>query len=106
MRKFSFCAAFLLVSSLLGATLAHAADRKVVKRVPPEYPVLALRMKVEGTVRLEADINEDGKVVDVRPVSGHPLLKPAAVACLKKWQFEPASGKSTELVEVNFKLSQ
>jgi TonB family protein len=63
-------------------------------------------MRVEGAVRLEADVNEEGKVVEVRPVSGHPLLRPAAVDCLKKWVFEPASGKTTEVVEVTFKLSE
>jgi TonB family protein len=74
--------------------------------VPPGYPELALKMRVEGTVKLEADVNEDGKVVDVRAVSGHFLLRPAAIECLRKWQFEPASGKTTEAVEVIFKLPE
>jgi protein TonB len=106
MRKLSLGAALLLACSLLGAALAHAAGRKVVKRVQPQYPELALKMRIEGTVKLEVDINEDGKVVDVRAVSGHPILKPAAVNCLKKWEFEPANGKTTELVEVTFKLPE
>jgi protein TonB len=106
MRKLRYFAALVLTYSLLGVSLAQAAGRRVVKRVPPRYPELAIKMKVEGTVRLEADVNADGKVEEVRALSGHALLKPAAIDCLKKWEFEPGRGKTTEVVFVNFKLSE
>jgi protein TonB len=106
MRKLRYFAAFVLTYSLLGATLAHAAGRKVVKRVPPQYPTLALKMRIEGTVKLEVNVDADGKVVAVRAVGGHPILRAAAVDCLKKWEFEPGSGKTTEVINITFKLSE
>lgn len=89
---------------LLATTLLPAEARKVVKRSSPEYPVLALRMRVEGTVKLIAEVDAGGNVREVRVVSGHPLLRPAAVGCLKKWKYEPGSEKTAEPVDFNFKL--
>jgi len=89
---------------LLAATSLHAEGRKVVKKSSPQYPALAARMRVEGTVKLEAEVDASGNVGEVRVVSGHTLLKPAAVECVKKWQYEPGSGKTVEVVAFDFKL--
>jgi len=89
---------------LLATTSLSAEIRKVVKKCPPQYPVLALKMKVEGQVKLEAEVDAEGNVGEVRVVSGHALLKQAAVECVKKWQFEPGSGKTVEVVGFDFKL--
>jgi len=89
---------------LLATTSLYAESRKVVKKISPQYPVLAVKMRVEGTVKLEAEVDADGNVGEVKVVSGHALLKPAAVDCLKKWQYEPGSGKTVEVVSLEFKL--
>lgn len=91
-------ACFLFVSSLMGAD-----NRKVKKMQQPPYPPLALKMRVAGTVRLEATVDASGGVEDVRVVSGHPLLKSAAAECVKQWSFESGS-KSVEVVELIFRL--
>jgi TonB family protein len=89
---------------LLGATLLHAEGRQLKKKVAPEYPMLALKMRVQGQVTVRASIDPDGTVTDVEAVSGHELLRPAALACVKKWQYEPSSGKTVEMVGVSFTL--
>jgi TonB family protein len=89
---------------LLSTTLLYAEARRVVRKSVPEYPALALRMRVEGNVSLEAEVDAAGNVGEVKVLSGHPLLRPAAVQCLKKWKYEPASGKTVEPVVFNFKL--
>jgi len=89
---------------LLSATLLHAEARKVRKYVTPEYPAMALKMKVAGVVTVKATVSSDGSVENVTVVSGHILLKAAAVDCVKQWQFEPGSAGSVELVAVTFKL--
>jgi TonB family protein len=61
-------------------------------------------MKVEGTVKLDATIDPDGSVSDVKVVSGHQLLVPAAIEAVKKWKYESGDGKSTQSVSVEFNL--
>ena len=89
---------------LFSATLLHADTRKATKTVPPAYPALAAKMRVEGTVKIEAVINDEGTVEDAKVISGHALLAPAAVEAVKKWRYEPGGGKSTQAVNIDFVL--
>lgn len=99
-------AVFLALAIATWASLpACAADRKVQRRLPPDYPELARRMHIEGTVRVEATVAPDGNVASVKAVSGNPLLQSAAVQAIRKWKFAPESTRSTENVEVDFRLS-
>jgi TonB family protein len=89
---------------LLSTTLLHADTRKATKTAPPSYPALAAKMKVEGTVKIEATINDAGAVEETKVISGHALLAPAAVEAVKKFRYEPGGGKSVQLVNVDFVL--
>jgi TonB family protein len=89
---------------LFGAALLHADTRKSVKTVPPVYPAIAVKMRVEGTVRLDATIDPDGSVSDVKVVSGHQLLVSAAIDAVKKWKYESGDAKSIQTVAVEFAL--
>jgi protein TonB len=57
--------------------------------VPPVYPPLASKVRVSGTVILEATLTAEGKVEEIKVVSGHPLLVDAAIHCVKQWIYEP-----------------
>ena len=94
----------LACQCLLATSLQAAESRRVRKMVQPHYPELALRMKVQGTVRLEANVDADGDVTDVQVVSGHTLLKSAAVDSVKQWQYEPAGSATVIPIDVNFHL--
>src|SRR5436853_4621592 len=59
------------------------------KRVEPVYPPLAKAAKVSGAVVVEVTIDEDGKVIAARAISGHPLLKDSAVEAARGWTFTP-----------------
>jgi len=100
-RTFLFLA---LCFCLFAVALLHADTRKSVKTVPPVYPAIAVKMRVEGTVKLDATIDPDGSVSDIKIVSGHQLLVPAAVEAVKKWKYESGDGKSTQSVSVEFTL--
>jgi TonB family protein len=89
---------------LFTATILHADTRKSVKTVPPAYPAIALKMRIEGTVKLDVTIDPDGSVEDVKVVSGHQLLASAAIDAVKKWRYEPGEAKSTQSVNVEFNL--
>jgi TonB family protein len=60
-----------------------------IRRVEPTYPPTALAAKVSGTVVVEVTLAEDGKVIAARAISGHPLLKDAAVNAARGWEFTP-----------------
>lgn len=94
-------ASLVLVLSL---PLMAGEGRKPRLRVLPEYPELALRMRVGGMVRLDATVTASGAVQKVKAQSGHPLLVPSAEAAVMQWRFAPAPSESEEVVFVNFTL--
>jgi TonB family protein len=76
--------------------------RPVLKRVMPEYPVLARQINVKGNVKLEADVAADGTVRTFTVKGGHPILVDAAETAIRKWKYAPAPRESTELIEIHF----
>jgi len=62
---------------------------RVLRRVQPPYPVIARQAGIQGPVQVQIDISEDGAVTNVTLLSGHPLLRDAALRAAKQWQFIP-----------------
>ena len=82
----------------------------VTHPVEPNYPMLAKQMKVQGSVVLEALIGKDGKIQDLRTVSGPSILSSAAREAVQQWRFKPyyQAGQAVETVAritVNFTIS-
>jgi TonB family protein len=96
----------LAVLGVAASTLLATQSRQVKKMVQPTYPLAALKMRVEGKVRLQAVVDRDGNVENVIVVSGHALLKPSAVECVKQWKYEPSGDLSLVPVDVVFKLPE
>jgi protein TonB len=69
------------------------SDLRVLRRVKPDYPVIARKRKEEGTVTLLITL-EGGNVssVKVEKTSGFPALDEAAAAAVRNWRFEAGSG--------------
>lgn len=57
--------------------------------VDPVYPSVALAVKEEGTVTLEATIDEAGNVKDLKVIGSRPLLDKAAMEAVSKWRYTP-----------------
>lgn len=82
---------------------------RLIKCVAPHYPEVARKAKVQGTVELRAVTDIYGKVVEVRVIEGHMLLRSAALQAVKQWIYEPyvingLPKPVTFTVEVNFVL--
>jgi periplasmic protein TonB len=82
----------------------------LVKRVQPAYPPLARQARIQGTVLLQAEISKDGTIENLRLISGHPMLAPAAIEAVKQWRYRPymLNGEPVAVetqVQVNFTLS-
>jgi protein TonB len=62
----------------------------LIKRVEPEYPPLAVKAHIQGVVILEATVDEDGNVVDVKLLrSANPLLDREAAIAVRQWRYTP-----------------
>jgi len=55
----------------------------------PTYPPLAQAARVDGTVILEATIDAQGVVQDVRVLRSVPLLDAAAIEAVRQWRYRP-----------------
>ena len=82
----------------------------LTRRVNPTYPPLARQARIQGTVVLQAEISKSGDIQNLRLVSGHPMLAPAAIEAVKQWKYRPyiLNGEPVEVetqITVNFTLS-
>ena len=70
------------------------ADRLVaahlIYRVEPFYPKEALQQRVEGIVKIHATVGQDGRVKNLRVISGPASLTSAALSAAQYWRYVPA----------------
>lgn len=92
----------LCVVLLLSIGFAEDAVRDVTKRVEPQYPELAQKMNLHGTVKLKVWIAPDGAVRRVEYIGGHPLLAESAVSTVKQWKFQNAPKETAQTLELKF----
>jgi len=64
-------------------------EPKAVFRLEPVYPTLARQTHIQGTVVIDAILDEHGNVVEMKVVSGPPLLIQAALDAVGRWKYEP-----------------
>lgn len=69
------------ISQVSGGTLVH--------KVQPIYSSQARSLHLEGSVVLEATIDEQGQIEDLKVISGHPLLADAARDAVSRWRYTP-----------------
>jgi protein TonB len=62
----------------------------LVRRVEPTYPPTAVSARLQGIVILEAVVDEEGTVKDVKVLrSVNPLLDREALAAVRQWRYSP-----------------
>jgi TonB family protein len=81
----------------------------LIRRVQPVYPPEARLAGVEGTVVLQATISKEGRITDLKVISGPKELTQAAVGAVQQWRYRPylLMGDPVEVettVQVNFQL--
>jgi TonB family protein len=63
----------------------------------PVYPAIARAARIQDDVDVQFVVNASGETESVTAISGHPLLRAAAVDNVKTWRFVvPSSDSSTE----------
>lgn len=61
----------------------------IVYSPAPAYPPAAAAARVQGEVRVQAEVDRDGNVASARVISGPPLLRDAAVDAVQRWRYRP-----------------
>jgi len=82
----------------------------LIRKIQPAYPPLARQARIQGTVLLQAEISKEGTIENLRLISGHPMLAPAAIEAVKQWRYKPyiLNGEPVEVetqITVNFTLA-
>jgi protein TonB len=93
-----------------GVEISRQAAQNVTVSVPPDYPLLARQMKVQGVVSLQALIARDGTIQELQILSGPEILATAAREAVRQWHFKPylQNGQPVETqarITVNFTIS-
>ncbi len=78
---------------------------QVIRKVPPVYPQFARARRVSGPVVVRVSVGADGKVTNVKFVSGPLIFRDAAFDAVKQSQYKPAilNGKPVDQ-EMDFKM--
>ncbi|MGC2745291.1 MAG: energy transducer TonB [Candidatus Angelobacter sp.] len=85
-------------------TQAQSGTRKVKSSVPPEYPELARKMKIEGVARVLLTVSSEGSVVKIKELGGNPVLVNALAQAAHKWKYESTDHESEIEVRYEFVL--
>jgi periplasmic protein TonB len=90
--------------------ISHISEGDLVHKVVPTYPPLARSARIGGQVVLQAVISKQGAIENLRVLSGHPMLVPAAIEAVRQWRYRPyvLNNEAVEvetLITVNFSLA-
>jgi TonB family protein len=106
------------VTTSISALPINAAERgplaggnvpELRQTVDSTYPLLGPRMKVQGSVVLQAVIGADGSIENLHVMSGPAVLTTAAQQAVRQWHFKPylQNGQAVETkatITVNFSI--
>jgi TonB family protein len=70
------------------SSISREGDVTLTKLSLPTYPPLARQARIAGDVKIQVLIRRDGSVASAVAVSGHPMLKPTALASAQNSTFE------------------
>ena len=77
-------------------------QRRLQHDTPPSYPELAGRMHLTGTAQVQAVVNPDGSVKEVKIIGGHPVLADALARAVMQWTYQPSAKETIEVVKFTF----
>lgn len=86
------------------ARLADSSGYRFLKYIPADYSPIFVQSRVQGTVELELDVDQDtGYVRDVTIVTGSAYFNARAEEAAKQWQFDPRQNiRNPVRVTLNF----
>ena len=75
---------------------------QAVRRVQPEYPLMARGSNAGGSVFVQVTIDKQGSVIATKVVEGPDVFRRAAEDAARKWRFRPATrdGQAVESEQI------
>jgi protein TonB len=64
-------------------------EAKLLRKIIPTYPQLAIATRTQGSVHLVGVISKDGTIRNLQVIDGPPLLIRAALDAVKQWVYRP-----------------
>jgi TonB family protein len=84
-----FIKLFCFVVTVFCIAIAARTEPTLVTVNMPKYPPLARQARIEGVVKLTFTLSGNaGEPTNIEVVSGHPMLKGAAIDNVRTWKFE------------------
>jgi TonB family protein len=75
--------------SIVGVATGKVLNERATSLPAPVYPAAAKAVRAQGPVNVQVSVDENGNVISAAAVSGHPLLRSAAVTAAKEAKFSP-----------------
>ncbi len=69
--------------------VSRMMEGNLIRRVQPDYPLVAKSARIQGEVVLAAVIGKDGAIQNLHVLKGHPMLVKAAVDAVQQWRYRP-----------------
>ena len=69
--------------------ISRVLNSQAISLPRPNYPPMAKQIRVSGAVNVQVLIDESGKVISAKAISGHPLLVAEAVKAATQARFSP-----------------
>jgi periplasmic protein TonB len=75
--------------------VASSENPKIIQWAKPDYPEIARRAQIEGTVIVKVLVGPDGSVKDAQILQGvNPMLNKAAIAAARRCKFSPGKQRN------------
>ncbi|HEX8249473.1 MAG TPA: energy transducer TonB [Pyrinomonadaceae bacterium] len=101
MKKLLF--AFTLIGlCFAGFAVAQAKKPKVLKYTAPFYPPAAQAMWLSEEIVVTVKIDREGKVIEAKTESGHPLFRQSSAASARNWIFSADKDTAEREVKIFF----
>jgi len=94
---------------LLGGVRVGGDDfwKRITRHSEPAYPEIGRKAGIEGTVRLQVRLTQDGKIEVQKLLEGDTVLADSAMAAVKQWRGKPMwmDGKPVDVIStITFKF--
>ena len=87
---------------ILGGVREDGDDfqKRITSAPRPAYPEIARKAGIEGRVRLQVRMTQDGRIEVQKLLEGDPVLADAAIAAVKQWRGKPVwmDGKPIDVI--------